>query len=96
MLRSLAAVAVIIAFCVLSLGCTQQGNIMQAETDLDRNFGRSYELQKFNQILNPDREANLDPVVGLDGGEALDAKAKYDESFKQEKTQEVVNVLKLQ
>jgi hypothetical protein len=36
-------------------------------TMLDKNWGKSFEMQKQSQILNPDASENMDPVLGLDG-----------------------------
>ena len=95
-MRSAAIYIIIAIFFALSLGCTGSDSLLRKETALDKNWSRSFELQKYNQQLKPKGSENLAPVEGLDGGEAMDAKGKYDESFKQEKTQEIVNVLKLQ
>ena len=37
------------------------------ESQLDKNWGRSFEAAKHNQILNPEAEKNLKPVEGLQG-----------------------------
>ena len=39
----------------------------QQQSRLELDFGTSHNLQKFNQILNPDAEKNLAPVEGFDG-----------------------------
>lgn len=50
--------------CIMSMwGCAQY----YGESQLDRNWGRSFESAKYNQILNPEAEKNLKPVVGLEG-----------------------------
>ena len=66
------------------------------ETLLERNWGRSYETANYVQLLNPDAEKNLDPVVGLDGNASAYNVDKYQESFKETEPQEIVNILKLQ
>ena len=38
-----------------------------AESQLDNNWGRSYEAAKYNQIRNPEAEKNSSPVTGLEG-----------------------------
>lgn len=38
-----------------------------APSALDKNWGRSYESARYNQILNPEAGKNLDPVEGLEG-----------------------------
>ena len=66
------------------------------ETLLERNWGRSYETVNYMQLLNPDAEKNLDPVVGLDGNSSDLNVEKYRQSFREDEPQEIVNILKLQ
>jgi hypothetical protein len=47
------------------------------ESMLDQNWGRSFESQKYNQILHPEAGKNLAPVGGIDGQAALKAVEKY-------------------
>ena len=65
-------------------------------TLLDRNWGRSYETARYMQIVNPDAEKNLDPVLGLNGTAANHNVNKYRQSFKKTEQREIVNILKLQ
>jgi hypothetical protein len=51
--------------------------LVQKDTLLERNWGRSYESAKYNQMLNPDAGKNLEPVVGTDGQTAQRAIEKY-------------------
>jgi hypothetical protein len=69
---------------------------MQKETLLDKNWGRSYETAKYNQILNPDASENLKPAADLDGQAANNNVKKYRDSFKEKGNQETTNILKLQ
>ena len=62
------------------------------ETSLDRNWGRSHETAKFNQIVNPEADKNLDPVVGLDAAAAESNMKKYRESFKTATPRPVYNI----
>jgi hypothetical protein len=66
------------------------------ETLLEQNWARSYETVNYIQLLNPDAEKNLEPVVGLDGSASDSNVDKYRKSFKEEGQQEIVNILKLQ
>jgi len=50
------------------------------ETMLDKNWGRSYESAKYNQIFNPDAGKSQQPVAGLDGQAAEGIMEKYRES----------------
>ena len=51
--------------------------LVQKDTLLERNWGRSYESAKYNQMLNPDAGKNLEPVTGADGQTAERAIEKY-------------------
>ena len=63
--------------------------LVQKDTMLERNWGRSYESAKYNQMLNPEAGKNLEPVVGTDGQAAERAIEKYrkGESKKQQSKQ---------
>ena len=52
-------------------------------TRLEMDYGTSYNLSKFNQILNPEAEKNLEPVTGFDGRAAKAAITKYEKSFEE-------------
>jgi hypothetical protein len=85
-----------LAFLIGISGC-RGGNIsFQDETALEKNWGRSYELQKYNQIANPDAGKTVEPATDLDGIAADNAVEKYRDSFTSGKKQETVNILKLQ
>jgi hypothetical protein len=80
---------------LLILGCS--GTTPNSEDSMtNRNWGRSHGTATYNQMLNPDAAKNLDPVEGLDGIAADNNVKKYQDSFKETKPQEVVNILKLQ
>ena len=49
-----------------SVGCARHF-LYQGETQLDCNWGRSYETATYHQILNPNAGENLWPVTGLEG-----------------------------
>ncbi len=55
-------------------------------TRVAMDYGTSHKLAKFNQILDPQAEKNLDPVLGFDGKAAEAALGKYHKGF-QEKSQ---------
>jgi len=82
----------ILGWVIFFVGCSQ----MQKETLSTKNWGRSYETAKFNQIINPDASNNLKPAVDLDGQAANNNVEKYQDSFKEKGSQETVNILKLQ
>jgi len=81
---------------LLFVSCGTRTNLFQTESTLERNWGKSYETAKYNQILNPAADKNLDPVLGLDGQASDYNVGKYKEGFKEKETKEVVNILKLQ
>ncbi len=78
------------------VSCGGSRNLFEGETTLDQNWGRSYETAKYNQMVNPNAGKNLEPVVGLGGVASDNTVNKYDQSFKEKKTQDVTNILKLQ
>jgi hypothetical protein len=61
---------------VLTLGC--------AKSRLETDYGTSYNLQKFNQTLNPDAEKNLAPVTGLNAQAAQYNGEKYQKGFEKQ------------
>ena len=68
---------------VVVLGCTSQPGLRQ-QTLLEKNWGRSFETAKYNQILNPEAGRNVAPVEGLDGIAAEANTAKYRQGFTSE------------
>lgn len=50
---------------------------------LAREYGTSFKLAKFNQILTPEAEKNLEPATGFDGGAAKAALGKYRKGFEE-------------
>ncbi len=48
---------------------------------LEIDYGTSHKLSKFNQILDPEAEKNLEPVMGFDGKAAKSAVEKYQKDF---------------
>ena len=47
----------------------------------DRNFGRSVDLLRAQQVINPQAGLNSDPVTGLDGKAAVAGYNAYQKSF---------------
>ncbi len=47
----------------------------------DMDYGTSYKLAKFNQVLDPAAEKNLEPVYGLSGQVAEKVLDKYMMTF---------------
>jgi hypothetical protein len=68
----------IIAACSLAFGCAWQ------QSRLEMDYGTSYQLQKYNQIANPEAEKNLAPVTGMSGQAAQNAAEKYQKGFEKE------------
>ena len=49
-------------------GCAQDlAKKSEWDSQLDRNWGRSFEAAKYNQTLNPEAGKNTEPVVGIEG-----------------------------
>ena len=87
MIKKTIALTIACAMLALFAGCSSSGPVYE-ETLLDKNWGRSVETAKYNQILNPDAGKNLTPVEGLDGKAAENSVQKYENSFKKETKQE--------
>jgi len=51
---------------------------------VEMDYGTSYQLQKFNQALNPEAERNLEPVAGMSGTAAQSNVDKYEKGFEKE------------
>ncbi len=50
---------------------------------LTKDYGKSYDMAKYGQILNPQASKNLEPVTGLSGRAAEANMQKYIKSFSQ-------------
>jgi hypothetical protein len=50
----------IVALLALPIGCAGPSRV-------EMDYGTSVKLAKFNQVLNPEAERDLEPVTGLDG-----------------------------
>jgi len=91
MLSKIAVIALAALLTIGIFGCSK-GNLsnpLQSESQLDENWGRSFEAAKHNQTLNPDAGKNLKPVEGLQGPAAeriMEGYTKGDEQ-KQQKQQ---------
>ncbi len=68
----------IMASFSLIFGCAWQ------ESRVAMDYGTSYQLQKYNQTLNPDAEKNLTPVMGMSGIAAQNAADKYQKGSEKE------------
>jgi hypothetical protein len=90
MIKKTIAFTMACAMLALFAGCSSSGPVYE-ETLLDKNWGRSVETAKYNQILNPDAGKNLAPVEGLDGIAADNSVQKYENSFKKESKQETTS-----
>jgi len=53
-------------------------------TRVEMDYGTSFQLQKFNQTLNPEAERNLEPVAGISGTAAQSNVEKYEKGFEKE------------
>jgi hypothetical protein len=60
--------------------------------EMERNFGKSFEAAKQNQIINPEASKNTSPVIGLDGKSAETAVRKYEKSFGEGQRKETYNL----
>jgi accessory colonization factor AcfC len=85
------------AYCFLLLGGLVLGALLTAGCSgtvsrVQMDYGTSYQLAKYNQILNPGAEKNLDPVYGFDGEAARATIQKYEKSFEKETVAPVYSI----
>lgn len=80
-------VTMALGILALSVGCSNPGNLRE-ETLLDKNWGRSVEAAKYNQIIDPEAGKNLQPIEGLGGEAAGYSVDKYEKSFKEKAVQQ--------
>jgi len=86
MVKRYGILLVVIAAMAVFPGCVcGKGNLAE-------NWGRSFEVAKYNQTLNPEAGKNLEPVEGLNGWAADAVMAGYQDSFKGKKGTESVNL----
>jgi hypothetical protein len=78
MLRDCSILTVVIISILFSLGCACK------PSQLEMNYGTSFFLSKFNQILIPETEKNLEPVKGLDGQAAVKVMERYRKGFEEQ------------
>jgi len=71
-------IAGLISMAVL-FGCGSTA--FQQTTTLDKNWGRSFESAKYNQIIDHEAAKNRKPVTGLDGVVGEINTGTYRESF---------------
>ena len=67
-----------IAAFSLTIGCAWQ------ESRVAMDYGTSYQLQIYNQTLNPEAAKNQAPVTGMNGQAAQNATEKYRKGFEKE------------
>ncbi len=87
--KHLIVVLVLIVGLIFFISCSKE---FQKETKLDRNWGKSFESAKQNQILNPEAGKDSKPVVGMDGQEAEKIIEKHKQSFEKDQKKEVYNI----
>jgi hypothetical protein len=96
MLKRTIALIMACSMLILFAGCSSTGNIFQEETALDKNWGRSVETAKYNQIVDPEAGKNLKPVEGLNGVAAGHTVDKYEKSFKEKATEQSTTTTTIQ
>ena len=84
--------------CVIFIGLIAALSIFSAcqgtvpwlpESNVTKNWGKSFESAKNNQILNPQAGKNINPVTGFDGEAADKNMEKYREGFEEKPPKEV-------
>jgi hypothetical protein len=73
--RCFILIGVVVIFSI-SVGCA--GNQLSR---LEMDYGTSFKLAIFNQVLDPDAEKNIDPVYGFDGKSGKITMERYWKGF---------------
>jgi hypothetical protein len=79
--------AIIMLGAVLMIGCTHG-----ATPNLDRNWGKSYEAQKYSQIRNPEAGKDTAAREGIDGIQSDIVTDKYYDTFTTKQPRPVYNI----
>jgi hypothetical protein len=82
------------ARCLIVIGLIAALSIFSGcgATKLDKNWGKSFESAKYNQILDPEAGQTPEPVVGLDGQAAKNVLGTYREGFAPKASEEAYNI----
>lgn len=75
----------LVGIFLISVGCA-------GPTRLEMDYGTSFKLAKFNQILNSEAEKNLEPVPGFDGRAAQAAIERYRKGFEEKSPAPVYSI----
>ncbi|MDD4196790.1 MAG: hypothetical protein PHT96_10350 [Syntrophorhabdaceae bacterium] len=73
-MKTIICIFSIVLMAIFLAGCSTTGRV-------EMDYGTSYKLAKFNQVLNPDAEKDLEPVAELDGEAAQKVVETYLKSF---------------
>lgn len=74
-------------------GCN---GLLLGKSDLDENWGNSFQQAKSSQTLNPDAGKTIQPEKGYDGIAAEHTVDVYQNKFGGSEQKQTVNILKLQ
>ena len=72
-------ICAVIALASFTWACG--GTPFHKDSTLNKNWGRSFESAKYNQILNHGAADNRQPVIGLDGVAAQSSQDAYRRRF---------------
>lgn len=76
MIRRCIVLILVMIWFLFPLGCASR------HSRLEMNYGTSFSLSKFNQIVNIETKKNPEPVNGLDGQAATEVMENYRKGFK--------------
>ena len=81
----------------IGAGCSHSvKESMYGQSLTEKNYGRSYETAKYNQIINPEAGKNTVPVTDIDGEASDNNMQKYRDSFKSGKAKQAPSLLEQQ
>jgi hypothetical protein len=80
------------AIFVTTLAC---GGAISKDSALERNWGRSYETQRYLQAADPAAGQTVQPAPTMDGAASDRVMEGYREAFSPESGAQTVNIIKL-
>ena len=82
--------ALFLVFGMSVFGCSSISN--QHDNLLDKNWGRSFETAKYNQIIDHEAGKKAGPVTGLDGMASENNRERYLQGFTEEAPPAIYNL----
>jgi hypothetical protein len=80
----------VLILAIIFFGCSSLSG--QHDSLLDKNWGRSFETAKYNQIIDHEAGKKPVPITGLDGTASENNREKYLQGFTEEAAPAIYNL----